>query len=276
MRNPLLNPETQPSIIAEEAARQIRAITKIDKYDIAVTLGSGWGQAANAIGEITHEIYAENIIGFSKPNVDGHTGTIKSIITPEGKHVLVIGAREHYYESHEPYHVRKVVHGVRTAAKLGCATMVLTNGAGSVKPEWKPSTVVTLKDHINLTGGSPLEGATFIDLTDLYTKKLRSIVSNLYPEIPEGVYVQNRGPAYETPAEVIMAKTLGGDIVGMSTALEAIAAREAGMDVLGLSLITNLAAGVTDTPLNHQEVLDTGRTQEAKLATMLSKIINQI
>ena len=276
MRNPLYHPQTSTTVIAKDAARNISTITGVEKYDTAVTLGSGWGKAANLIGEVTHEIEAHKIVGFSKPQVDGHGGTLKSVITPEGKHVLVIGARTHYYESHDPYHIRSVVHGVRTAHMLGCTTMVLTNGAGSINSDWNPGTVVLIKDHINLTGNSPLEGATFVDLTNLYDDRLRQKAIKTVGELPEGVYIQNRGPAYETPAEVAMAKTLGGDLVGMSTALEAIAAREAGLKVLGLSLVTNLAAGVTDSPLNHQEVLDTGKEQEEKLAELLSRIIKNI
>lgn len=277
MHNPLENPETSPFVIAREAASEIQNITGATKHDIAVTLGSGWGQAAEAMGETTHVIPAEKIIGFNASKVAGHTGTLKSVLLPNGKRVLIIGARTHYYESNKPYHERQVVHSVRTAAELGCETIVLTNGAGSIRTEWTPGTVVAIRDHINLTAASPLEGATFVDLTDLYTPALRETVAQLYPETPEGVYVQFRGPHYETPAEIIMARTIGGDIAGMSTALEAIAAREAGMNVLAMSLITNHAAGtMPNQNLNHQEVIDTGKASEKKLASMLSTIVNKI
>src|SRR5690606_18496316 len=135
----------------------------------------------------------------------------------------------HYYEGRG---VRSVVHAVRTAAASGCSTIVLTNGCGGLRPEWAPGTPVLISDHINLTATSPLEGATFVDLTDVYTPRLRELARTIDPSLEEGVYVQFRGPHYETPAEVRMAKVLGGDLVGMSTTLEAIAAREAGMDVL--------------------------------------------
>lgn len=277
MNNPLDNKTTNPFVIAKEAANEIKTITGVNHYDIAVTLGSGWGKAAETIGTVTHVIPAEKIIGFEPSKVAGHNSNLKSLILPDGRNVLIIGARTHFYESNEPYHVRKVAHGMRTASALGCKTVVLTNGAGSIKTEWIPGTVVLIKDHINLTSASPLEGATFIDLTDLYSYELREEIRKEYPDMPEGVYIQNRGPAYETVSEVSMARIIGGDIVGMSTSLEAIAAREAGMKIVGMSLITNHAAGtIANQPLNHQEVLDTGKASEEKLSNMLAKIIWKI
>jgi purine-nucleoside phosphorylase len=187
--------------------------------------------------------------------------------------VLVIGARTHYYEGHG---VRRVVHSVRTAAATGARTMVLTNGAGGIKHTWKPGTPVLISDHINLTGDSPLEGATFIDLTDLYSLRLRDLARSIDPSLDEGVYCQFRGPQYETPAEVRMAKTIGGHIVGMSTALEAIAARQAGMELLGMSLITNMAAGIQTTPLSHQEVIDAGREAEPVISSLLARVVGAL
>src|SRR5690606_5934722 len=155
--------------------------------------------------------------GFSDSAVPGHVGTLRSVRMADGRHALVIGARTHYYEGHG---VRRVVHSVRTAAAAGARVMVLTNGAGGIDPDWAPGTVALISDHINLTADSPLEGATFVDLTDLYAARLRRIAREVAPELAEGVYVQFRGPHYETPAEVRMAAILGGQIVGMSTALE--------------------------------------------------------
>ena len=171
--------------------------------------------------------------------------------------------------------MRRVVHSVRTAAATGAKVMVLTNGAGGLHPEWAPGTPVLIRDHINLTAASPLEGATFVDLTDLYSSRLRALV-HANDQLDEGVYVQFRGPHYETPAEVRMAGVIGGDIVGMSTALEAIAAREAGMEVLGLSLITNAAAGISPAPLNHAEVIAAGKAAEPKLAALLVRAVQSI
>ena len=221
-------------------------------------------------GETIAEIPAGDVPGFASSGVPGHTGTIRSIKMANGKHALVIGARTHFYEDKG---VRAVVHSVRTAAACGAKVMVLTNGAGGIKDHWTPGTPVLISDHLNLTASSPLEGATFIDLTDLYSSRLRDIARTIDPTLDEGVYVQFRGPHYETPAEVQMAKTMGGHIVGMSTALEAIAAREAGMEVLGLSLITNLAAGISPEPLSHKEVIEAGQMAEPVISALLAKIV---
>jgi purine-nucleoside phosphorylase len=258
---------------AARAAERISLASGLKSHDIALTLGSGWAKAADLIGETVSEIDASEVPGFSASAVPGHTGTIRTIALPNGKHALVIGARTHFYEDKG---VRAVVHSVRTAAACGAKVMVLTNGAGGIKDSWKPGTPVLISDHINLTASSPLEGATFIDLTDLYSTRLRDIARSVEPTLDEGVYVQFRGPHYETPAEVQMAKTMGGHIVGMSTALEAIAAREAGMEVLGLSLITNLAAGISPHPLSHQEVIDSGKAAEPVISRLLADIVAKL
>lgn len=273
MVNPLNDAQANPFEIAAQAAKQIAEKSGVEKHDIALTLGSGWAKAADLIGETVSVIPATEIVGFSKPAVHGHVGTLRSVKLPNGKHALVIGARTHYYENHG---VRAVVHSVRTAAAAGAKVMILTNGAGGIKPEWAGGAAVLISDHINLTANSPLEGATFIDLTDLYSKRLRALAREVDPSLDEGVYVQFRGPHYETPAEVQMAKIMGGHIVGMSTALEAIAAREAGMEILGMSLITNLAAGIQTTPLSHEEVIQAGRDAEARISELLSKIVAKI
>lgn len=271
--NPLDDPAADPFEIARRAADDIARLTGVAQHDIALTLGSGWGKAAELIGETVATIDAPEVTGFSKPALEGHVGTLRSVRTPAGTHVLVIGARTHYYEGHG---TRRVVHSVRTAAATGARTMVLTNGAGGIKEHWKPGTPVLISDHINLTADSPLEGATFIDLTDLYSSRLRELARTVDPSLDEGVYCQFRGPQYETPAEVQMAKIMGGHIVGMSTALEAIAARQAGMEVLGFSLITNLAAGISPTPLSHAEVIEAGREAEPVISDLLARVIGQL
>ncbi len=271
--HPLDAPATDPFEVAQQAAADIARITGADRHDIALTLGSGWGRAAELIGETTATIPATEVTGFSKPALEGHVGTIRSVLTPAGKRVLVIGARTHYYEGHG---TRRVVHSVRTAAATGAKTMVLTNGAGGIKPEWTPGQPVLISDHINLTADSPLEGATFVDLTDLYSSRLREIARSVDPTLDEGVYCQFRGPHYETPAEVQMARIIGGHIVGMSTALEAIAARQAGMEVLGFSLITNLAAGIQETPLSHAEVIEAGQQAEPVISALLARVIEAL
>jgi purine-nucleoside phosphorylase len=273
MANPLDSADADPFEIAAEAAAQIAEKTGIDRHDIALTLGSGWAKAADLIGETTATISADEIVGFSKPALVGHVGTLRSVALPGGKHALVIGARTHYYENHG---VRRVVHSVRTAAAAGATTMILTNGAGGIRESWTPGQPVLISDHINLTANSPLEGATFIDLTDLYSTRLREVARAVDSNLDEGIYVQFRGPHYETPAEVQMAKAMGGHIVGMSTALEAIAARQSGMEVLGMSLITNLAAGIQKTPLSHAEVLEAGREAESRLGALLAAIVGRL
>jgi purine-nucleoside phosphorylase len=259
-----------PFSLAEEAAAAISKLSGVPRHDVALTLGSGWGRAADLLGETVAEIPAGEVPGFHASGIPGHTGTIRSIRLANGKHALVLGARTHFYEDKG---VRAVVHSVRTAAACGAKIMVLTNGAGGIKESWEPGTPVLISDHINLTASSPLEGATFIDLTDLYSRRLRDVARGIDSSLDEGVYVQFRGPHYETPAEVQMAKAMGGQIVGMSTALEAIAAREAGMEILGLSLITNLAAGISPHPLSHQEVVDSGKAAEPVISALLAKIV---
>ena len=271
--NPLDDPTADPFAVAADAAADIARLTGVDHHDIALTLGSGWGKAAELIGETVATVPATEVTGFSKPALEGHVGTLRSIRTPDGKNVLVIGARTHYYEDHG---VRRVVHSVRTAAATGARIMVLTNGAGGIRETWKPGQPVLISDHINLTADSPLEGATFIDLTDLYSTRLREIARTVDPTLDEGVYTQFRGPHYETPAEVQMAKVIGGHIVGMSTALEAIAARQAGMEILGFSLITNLAAGIQKTPLSHEEVIEAGREAEPVISALLARVIEAL
>lgn len=259
--------------LAEEAARVIAQKTGVSHHDIALTLGSGWGKAADVIGETVAVVPAEEVPGFRGSSVPGHSGTLRSVRLPDGRHALIIGARTHFYEGHG---VRAVVHGVRTAAAAGAKVMVLTNGAGGVNPAYSPGQPVLISDHINLTAASPLEGATFVDLTDLYSARLRDVARGIDRTLNEGVYVQFTGPHYETPAEVRYAGIIGGDIVGMSTALEAIAAREAGMEIIGLSLITNLAAGIQETPLSHAEVIDAGREAEPRLAELLRQLVTAL
>jgi purine-nucleoside phosphorylase len=271
--NPLDDPAADPFEVAAQAADDIARLTGVEQHDIALTLGSGWGKAAELIGETTATLTATDVTGFGKPALEGHVGTLRSVLTPRGRRVLVIGARTHFYEGHG---ARRVVHSVRTAAATGARTMVLTNGAGGIRTEWKPGQPVLISDHINLTGASPLEGATFIDLTDLYSMRLRDVARSIDPSLSEGVYCQFRGPQYETPAEVRMAKAIGGHIVGMSTALEAIAARQAGMEVLGFSLITNMAAGIQTTPLSHQEVIEAGREAEPVISSLLARVIGSL
>jgi purine-nucleoside phosphorylase len=262
--------ETQQ--LAQEAADTLAGLTGVDQHDIALVLGSGWLPAVDALGEATAEISTTDLPGFHAAGVAGHSGRIRSIRAGD-KNLLVFLSRTHFYEGKG---VRAVVHPIRTAAAAGCRTIVLTNGCGGLKETWAPGTPVLIKDHINLTATSPIEGAHFVDLTDLYSSRLRELCREVDPGLDEGVYVQFPGPHYETPAEIGMVRAIGGDLVGMSTTLEAIAAREAGLEVLGISLVTNLAAGISGEPLNHEEVLEAGRTAAARMGGLLSEVVGRI
>ena len=268
------DPEVDPFDVARSAAAHLARVTGVARHDLALVLGSGWGGAADLLGETVAEVPSEGIPGFSAPAVVGHSAMTRSIrITGTDKFALVLGSRTHLYEGRG---VRRVVHGVRTAAAAGVTRILLTNGCGGLNPAWLPGTPVLISDHLNLTATSPLEGATFVDLTDLYSARLRALAREVDPTLDEGVYVQFPGPHYETPAEVRMAGRLGGDLVGMSTTLEAIAARHAGLEVLGISLVTNAAAGISPTPLSHGEVIAAGQAAGPRISALLAEIARRI
>jgi len=259
--------DPDPKTTATDAAQDLLERLKLTRLDLAMVLGSGWSAAADDLGETVGELLLADLPGFSAPSVVGHGGTLRVVRTPAGKIAGIFTGRTHFYEGRG---VDAVVHGVRTATAAGAEVIVLTNGCGGLNRAWVPGTPVLIKDHINLTGASPLRGATFVDLTEAYSARLRDIAHEVDPDLPEGVYVQFRGPSYETPAEVRMAGVLGGDLVGMSTTLETVAAREAGLEVLGISLVTNLAAGISPTPLSHGEVIEAGLLAAPKLRSLLA------
>jgi purine-nucleoside phosphorylase len=258
--------------LAQEAADALRERTGGADHDIALVMGSGWLPAADALGAAEHEIPLAELPGFSAPAVAGHGGTVRSVTLGDRRLLIFLG-RTHYYEGKG---VAAVVHGVRTAAAAGVKTLVLTNGCGGLNPAWAPGTPVLISDHINMTATSPLEGANFVDLTDLYSSRLRALCKEADPSLDEGVYVQLPGPHYETPAEIGMVRAIGGDLVGMSTTLEAIAARAAGMEILGISLVTNAAAGMTGEPLNHEEVLEAGKAAATRMGALLGDVLPRI
>ncbi|MGI8612658.1 MAG: purine-nucleoside phosphorylase [Nocardioidaceae bacterium] len=261
-----------PTELARAAADALRVVTGAADHDVALVLGSGWLPAADALGTAEHELATTSLPGFAAPAVAGHVGVIRSLHVGD-RRVLVFLGRTHLYEGRG---VRTVVHAVRTAAAAGCTTLVLTNGCGGLDRSWPPGTPVLIGDHINLTATSPIEGAHFVDLTDLYSARLRALCREVEPDLPDAVYVQFPGPNYETPAEITMVRAIGGGLVGMSTALEAIAAREAGMEVLGISLVTNLAAGISGEPLDHAEVLQAGRDAAARMGSLLSAVLPRV
>jgi purine-nucleoside phosphorylase len=261
-----------PHRTAAAAADRLRALTGADSHDVALVMGSGWVPAADALGVAEHEFPVTDLPGFPAPAVAGHAGKVRSYALGD-KRALVFLGRTHYYEGHG---VAAVAHGVRPAVAAGCKTVVLTNGCGGLRQGMRPGQPVLISDHLNLTAASPIAGANFVDLTDLYSPRLRALCQEVDPTLEEGVYAQFPGPHYETPAEINMVRVLGADLVGMSTVLEAIAAREAGAEVLGISLVTNLAAGMTGEPLNHEEVLQAGRDAASRMGGLLAQVLGRI
>ena len=254
-----------PDALATAAAAALVERTGVEQHDVAVVLGSGWRPAADVIGEAEHEVPMSELPGFRAPTAVGHGGTIRSLKLGDNR-VLVLLGRTHLYEG---FGIDPVVHNVRTAAAAGARTVILTNAAGGLRQGMAVGQPVLISDHLNLTARSPLVGARFVDLTDLYSARLRDVARGIRADLEEGVYAALPGPHFETPAEIRMLRTMGADLVGMSTALEAIAARAAGAEVFGLSLVTNLAAGITGEPLNHEEVLEAGRLAATEMGTLL-------
>lgn len=259
--------------LAAEAATALTRRFGIDAIDLALVLGSGWSGASAGLGEPLGECPLADLPGFAQPVVAGHGGALKLIRTATGAVAALLTGRTHFYEGRG---VAAVVHGVRTVAAAGARTIVLTNGCGGLHVDWAPGTPVLIRDHLNLTGATPLEEPHFVDLTDAYSPRLRAIAREVDPTLAEGVYAQFRGPQYETPAEVAMARTMGADLVGMSTALETIAARAAGVEVLGISLVTNLGAGIAPEPLHHDEVIAAGRAAEPRLRGLLGGLLDRL
>jgi purine-nucleoside phosphorylase len=261
-----------PYTAAAEAAESLQRLTGAEAHDIALVMGSGWVPAADMLGAPEHEFPVTELPGFPPPAVEGHAGTVRSLVIGDRRALVFLG-RTHLYEGHG---VASVAHGVRTAVAAGCKAVVLTNGCGGLRPSFVPGQPVLISDHINLTAASPIVGANFVDLTDLYSPRLRALCREVEPDLEEGVYVQFPGPHYETPAEIGMVRAIGGHLVGMSTTIEAIAAREAGAEILGLSLVTNLAAGMTGEPLNHEEVLAAGRASAERMGRLLTRVLPRI
>jgi len=254
---------------AGRAATVIAERSGVDRHDVAVVLGSGWAPAAAALGEPAAVIPMSELPGFLPPSAEGHSGRLLSLAVGD-RRVLVFIGRIHAYEGHD---LSRVVHPVRTACAAGAGVVVLTNAAGGLRPEYRVGRPVLISDHLNLTARSPLEGPQFVDLVDAYSPRLRALARRVDPGLADGVYAALPGPHYETPAEIRMLRTLGADLVGMSTVHETIAARAAGAEVLGVSLVTNLAAGMTGEPLCHDEVLAAGRESAADLGALLAAVL---
>jgi purine-nucleoside phosphorylase len=271
------DPAMNPYEAAEAAATTIAASTRVDRHEVAVVLGSGWGDAATQLGEIVWEGSLSDVPGVPRPAVGGHEGRLVSL-DAGGRAVLVLAGRSHLYEGHSAH---TVVHAVRAAVLSGCGVVVLTNAAGGLDPAVSVGTPVVIADHLNLTGTTPMGGdepperygLRFADMTDAYDPELRSLARSVDGTLREGVYAGLLGGAYETPAEIRMLRMLGADLVGMSTVLETIAARHLGARVLGISLVTNLAAGISPQPLDHAEVLAAGRATAGRMSALLQGIV---
>ncbi len=254
---------------------------RLGEHSVAVVLGSGWADIGEAIGSTSDVIPMTELSGIPAPTVQGHGGTIRSVSVEvpdaEPVRVLVLAGRSHLYEGHSP---ATVVHAVRTAVLHGCRNVVLTNAAGSLRTEIGIGSAVMISDQINLSGANPLCGAEppeefggrFVDLSSLYSRRLIDAVGEAHPGLAEGVYAGVLGGSYETPAEIRMLRTVGADLVGMSTVLEAIAAHHLGAEVFGLSLVTNLAAGL-QSDLDHSAVLSAGSAASELLTGLISAAI---
>jgi len=262
--------------LAGEAAAQI-ADRLGGEFDATVVLGTGWDDAVAELGDVEAQISTTELAGFPESRVEGHGGTVGAVSAGD-RRLLVYRGRVHLYEGNS---AAAVTHGVRTAAAAGCGVAVLTNAAGGLRPHYRVGGPVLISDHINLTGTSPMEGTEwgtdrFVNLVDAYSPRLRALAAETSPATPEGVYAGLRGPHFETPAEIRMLRTMGADLVGMSTVLEAIAARHCGLEVLGVSLVTNLAAGMTDEGPSHQEVLDAGAASGVAVGRLLRGVIDRL
>lgn len=249
--------------------------------EIGIILGSGLGDFADSFESIV--IPYNDIPNFEKSNVHGHKGQLV-FADVNGKKVVMMQGRYHFYEG---YSMQTVTFPVKVMKKLGVKTLIVTNAAGAVTEEFTPGDLMFITDHINFMGTNPLIGKNddtlgtrFPDMSEVYSKELINKAENVAKELnisyQKGVYVATTGPSYETPAEIKMYRLLGGNAVGMSTAPEAIVANYCGLKVLGISCLTNYAAGVTDNPLNHEEVIETANKVKESFKTLLCHTINQL
>ncbi|MCB0880827.1 MAG: purine-nucleoside phosphorylase [Thermoleophilia bacterium] len=263
---------------ARAAAAQLTA--RLGAHRVVVVLGSGWADVAGRLGDVNATLPMSDLPGFPPPRVEGHSGLAYSVDCG-GVPVLVLAGRSHLYEGHP---VEAVVHGVRAAVMSGCEAVLLSNAAGSLNAAHGPGQPVLIRDQLNLTHTNPMLGegppadlpARFVDLTHLYSPRLRDAARAAVPGIPEGVYAGLTGGPYETPAEIAMLRAMGADLVGMSTVLEAIAAKHLGAEVFGVSLVTNLAAGMSDDRLDHEDVLATGAASIPRLARLMASVIGAL
>jgi purine-nucleoside phosphorylase len=268
----------------QAAARAVSEQLELETPTAAVVLGSGLGGVADRLIDARRVPYA-SLPCFPETTVAGHPGRLVAgkIRGADGdRTVLLLCGRVHAYEGYPP---SEVGFGVRVVAALGVRTLIVTNASGAVDPAFAPGEIVAISDHINLTGASPLMGTNderlgprFVDMTDAYDPKLRALAAAAAPQaigrpLREAIYAGMAGPAYETPAEVRLLRTLGAGLVGMSTVHEVISARHAGLSVLGLSLVANLAAGVAPGPLRHEDVTRAAAAGADALGRLLGAVV---
>ncbi len=276
----LASPPVSKTFPFESARQTASALTERlgGPFAAAVVWGTGWGEATTALGEELAAVGYDDLPHVPVPGVGGHAGRAVAVALADGQRVLVLEGRSHLYEGRT---ANEVAHAVRSAVLAGAATVVLTNAAGGINPLYRVGQGVLIADHINVTAQSSLTGplpppdlpGRFVDLTDLYSARLRAAARQVDSTLSEGVYVGLVGPHFETPAEIRLFAGWGADLVGMSTVLEAIAARHLGAEVLGLSLVTNVAAGLPGADLSHDAVLSAARASAAALGALLSKVL---
>ncbi|MEO5924105.1 MAG: purine-nucleoside phosphorylase [Bryobacteraceae bacterium] len=239
---------------------------------IGVVLGSGLGGFADSLEDRRETKYTD-IPGWPASGVIGHAGKLIEGRVG-GADVIVLAGRAHLYEG---FSAQQVTFGIRELAKRGVKSVILTNAAGGINLGYKPGELVLISDHINLQATNPLQGATFIDMSEAYSLEYRNIAKAAAQRVgltlQEGVYAGLLGPSFETPAEIRYLRTIGADLVGMSTVMECIAANHAGMRVLGISCVTNMAAGVLPQKLSHAEVIETGDQVKGTLTSLLREIV---
>ncbi len=277
-----IKPDLHARIVESAHALRDQMPAGLEPPEIAIVLGSGLGALADRLTDAATIPY-DLIPHFPRPSVAGHLGNVL-IGRLAGTPVLAFQGRFHYYEGHD---LEAVTFPVRVLKELGIKTLILTAATGGINPTYQPGDLMVLCDHLNLLGTNPLRGPNddrlgvrFPDMTEVYARSLRLLIQDLAKQtgltIHEGVYAALPGPSYETPAEIRMLRTLGADVVGMSTVPEAIVARHAGLEVLAFALVTNAAAGVTGAAITHEEVLTEGRAAGQRLGALIEAIVPRL
>jgi purine-nucleoside phosphorylase len=261
--------DTDAYALAARAATRIAELTGRSSHDVLVVLGSGWGPAADGLGEPTATFAMTSVPGFLPPVAEGHVGEIRSYDV-NGVATLAYLGRTHLYEGHGPL---PVVHGIRAAAATGVRLAVLTNANGSLRADWEIGQPVLVSDHLNLTGTSPLVGARFVDLTETWSRRLRDLARELDPSLREGVYALLRGPHYETWAEAEWLRRVGADMLGMSTVPEAIAARELGVELVGLSTVTAIEG--SESGIDPTAVVAIAEHTASRMGSLIGELVTK-